>query len=165
MREIKLTVLTLASTVIPGIGQIYAGKMFKGYLMLFSYILLIAAGGWLTLDSNHNPLTGIAYLIIAFLFLPLWSWLDAYFSAKSVNSPEFESTRKQTKDPWLAVFLSGFIPGLGHAYLRKWLAAALFFGIAVEVKIRTIKKVSRKVVYPRHIWGQRRKETQRCLNL
>ncbi|MBE9140447.1 signal peptidase I [Nodosilinea sp. LEGE 07088] len=126
------------SQLLPGIGQIYAGKQLKGCFMLFSYFLLIIVGGWLILGSTYNPLAGIAVLSIALLVLPLWSWFDAYFSAKSTNSPTFESSRRQTKDAWLAVFLSGFVPGLGHAYLRKWLAGILFFVVFIVTGFITV---------------------------
>ena len=79
------------------------------------------------LVSTGNPLVGIAVLTAALIVLPIWNLFDAYQSARSENSLEFESARKQGKDAWLAVFLSGFIPGLGHAYLKQWLPSILFF--------------------------------------
>ena len=114
------------SQLLPGIGQIYAGKALKGYIILFSYLLLIGIGGWLILGSTNNTLVGIAVWTVALLVLP-WNLFDAYQSARSANSLEFELARKQSKDAWLAVFLSGFIPGLGHAYLKRWLPSILFF--------------------------------------
>jgi signal peptidase I len=123
------------SRLLPGIGQIYAGRRLKGYIIVLSYFVLVAIGGWLILSSTQNPLAGIAILVAALLVLPVWNWFDAYYSAKSVNSPDFEATRKQSKDAWLAVFLSGFIPGLGHLYLRKWLPAILFFLVFIGISI------------------------------
>lgn len=51
----------------------------------------------------------------------LISIVEAYSSTKRLNSPQFETLRRAGKDPWLAVFLTQFIPGLGHLYLGKWL--------------------------------------------
>jgi signal peptidase I len=123
------------SGLLPGIGQIYAEKVLKGYIILLSYFLLVGIGGWLMLNSTGNPLVGISVLTIALLILPIWNLFDAHYSARSRNSRDFESTRKQSKDAWLAVFLSGFIPGLGHAYLKQWLSGILFFVGLIAVSI------------------------------
>jgi signal peptidase I len=123
------------SRMLPGIGQIYAGKVLKGYIILLSYFLLIGIGGWQILNSTGNALVGIVVLTIALLILPIWNLFDAHYSARSRNSRDFESTRKQSKDAWLAVFLSGFIPGLGHAYLKQWLSSILFFAVFIAVSI------------------------------
>jgi signal peptidase I len=115
------------SGILPGVGQIYAKKSVKGFLILLSYALLILAGAFLLISSAGNFTVGFITLVIAVLILPIWNLFDAYYSAKQGNSREFEVDRKQHKDAWLAVFLSGFVPGLGHAYLGKWLFAVLFF--------------------------------------
>jgi signal peptidase I len=115
------------SGILPGLGQIYAGKSVKGYLILLSYVLLIVVGFWLLLSPLGNAAIGMAVLAIAVLILPIVNLFDAHYSARHGNSREFESERKQNKDAWLAVFLSGWIPGLGHVYIKKWLPAILFF--------------------------------------
>ncbi|MGL6339927.1 MAG: signal peptidase I, partial [Waterburya sp.] len=114
------------SKLLPGIGQIYAGKVLKGYIILFSYFLLLIIAILLLISPQGNYGLGIAVLIIAVSILPIWNLFDAHQTARSRNSPEFESVRKQNKDAWLGVFLSSFIPGLGHAYLGKWLLGSLF---------------------------------------
>lgn len=123
------------SWLLPGIGQIYAGKPRKGYLILLSFFLLAGIGGWLVISSTGNLLVSIVILAIARLILPIWSLFDAYYTAKSRNSIEFESARKQSKDAWLAVFLSGIFPSLGYLYLKKWLFAILFFAALIAVAI------------------------------
>lgn len=119
------------SKLLPGIGQIYAGKATKGYTILLSYFLLTIVSIVLLINSQGNYFIGITALIIALVILPIWNLFDAHHTAKSRNSREFESMRKESKDPWLGVFLSGFIPGLGHAYHEKWLISGLFFAVFI----------------------------------
>ncbi|BAZ45753.1 signal peptidase I [Chondrocystis sp. NIES-4102] len=119
------------SKLLPGIGQIYAGKVLKGYIILLSYYLLCLSGVLILINSTGDYLLGILILTIALIVFPIWNLFDAYYTAKGRNSPEFENIRKQSKDAWLGVFLAGFIPGLGHAYLQQWLASILFFALFI----------------------------------
>jgi signal peptidase I len=125
------------SGILPGIGQIYAQKSIKGYLILFTYLILVVVGFWLLISVAGNAQVGIVFMAVALLIIPIWNLFDAYYSTRRGNSKEFESDRKQSKDVWLAVFLSTFIPGLGHAYLRRWLPAILFF--IAFITIATVK--------------------------
>lgn len=123
------------SKLLPGIGQIYAGKVLKGYIILFSYFFLFLSSVLLLINSRGNYFLGIAALVIALVVLPIWNLFDAHHTVQSRNSMEFETARKQSKDVWLGVFLSGFIPGLGHAYLQQWLAGILLFALFVATFI------------------------------
>jgi signal peptidase I len=82
------------SMFFPGIGQIYAGKIFRGSILIISQF-------------------------------------DAYRCAKQNNSKDFELLRKSSKDPWLAVFLSRLIVGLGHIYLKKYFFGSLLIVWAI----------------------------------
>jgi signal peptidase I len=113
------------SWLLPGLGQIYAGKYRQGWSILVGYYLLSAIGIWFLIDPIGNVLVGMAILAVV-LLVPLINLFDAYRTARNVNSSDFESARRESKDAWLAVFLSGFIPGLGHIYLKKWIPAILF---------------------------------------
>jgi signal peptidase I len=115
------------SWLLPGIGQIYTGKYRKGLAILLSYYLLIGIGLWFSIYPFGNAPVGIMILVGTLAIYPIWNLFDAHNTAKLSNLAKFESDRKQHQDAWLAVFLSGFIPGLGHAYLKKWGLAVLFF--------------------------------------
>ena len=68
--------------------------------------------------------TQLFFINIAF---SLWNLFDAHRCTRKANDNKFELRRKETKDPWLAVFLSNLLPGLGQAYQGSWLFAVLFF--------------------------------------
>jgi signal peptidase I len=121
------------STILPGIGQIYSGQVRKGWLLVFSYIVLLSFGLLSLLSSIGNPLLGMG-CFLSIPILSLWNLFDAHYSARIANSSEFEELRKRGKDPWLAVFLSRisirlnhfYLVGLGHFYIGKYIWGALF---------------------------------------
>lgn len=106
------------STILPGIGQIYAGQVRKGWVLLLSYIILLSLGLFSFLSPSGNPLIGMGSFLVLGI-LSIWNLFDAHRSVRQANSPDFEDLRKNTKDPWLAVFLSRFLIGLGHFYIGK----------------------------------------------
>ncbi len=55
----------------------------------------------------------------------IWNLFDAHKCAIRANNHSFENLRKSNKDPWLAVFLSRIMPGLGHLYIKKNLLGIL----------------------------------------
>ena len=116
----------ILSTIFPGIGQIYAGKTSRGLLLIVIALILIGLGGWFTISSTGSIRLGIQ-LLIGYFLLSLFNLFDAYRCTRKSNNREFENLRRGDKDPWLAVFLSRIIPGLGHAYQGQWAFALLFF--------------------------------------
>ena len=110
----------------PGIGQIYSGKVIRGCIFIASQIVLLGLGGWLFFSPTGNM--GIGYsCFLANAFVSIWSLFDAHQCAKKANSSIFEEARKSSKDPWLAVFLSRILPGIGHLYINKIGLGILFF--------------------------------------
>lgn len=125
------------SMFFPGIGQIYAGKVIKGWIFIISQLLLYGLGGWLVFSPTGDVVIGTG-LLLATMLVWLWSLVDAHRCAKTVNSPSFEELRKRNKDPWLAFFLSRLIPGIGHFYIgKKWLGF-LFIGILIAFSLLPI---------------------------
>ena len=114
------------SRLLPGIGQIYVGRTLEGYIILASYFLFMGIGISQLLSSSGNPILGLSLLGLTIIIFPIWNLFDAYYFASRNNSLAFESTRQKDKDVWLAIFLSTFIPGLGHLYLRYWLPGMIF---------------------------------------
>ncbi|WP_367288084.1 signal peptidase I [Laspinema palackyanum] len=124
-------IAVILSRIIPGAGQIYAGNLFRGLIIIAVWLGSFGLFLWsLLLPTINWLLTLLALLII--LGLTLWNLFDAHASARKSNSPQFENLRKSKKDPWLAVFLSLLFPGLGHFYIKK-IGEGLVFAIATIV--------------------------------
>jgi signal peptidase I len=106
------------SMFFPGIGQIYSGNVRRGIVLIISYILLIGIGGGLILSPTGD--TGIG-LVLLFATIPvnIWNLFDAHRCARKANNRSFEELRKTSTDPWLAVFYSRILPGIGHIYIGK----------------------------------------------
>ncbi|MBW4614664.1 MAG: signal peptidase I [Desmonostoc vinosum HA7617-LM4] len=126
------------SKILPGLGQIYTGKKSKGYFLILITITLNILTLWVVLSPTANVITSGAGILGTIFILWLWNLFDAYRSAKSKNTPEFETLRKQSKDPWLAMFLSQLFLGIGHFYIGKW-----FLGILAIVLIVIVSFFSR----------------------
>ncbi len=77
-----------------------------------------------------NPVIGLA-LLLSSVFLSIWNLFDAHHCARKQNSSSFEKLRKSSKDPWLAVFLSRIIPGIGHFYIDRNTEGMVFIILAV----------------------------------
>lgn len=118
------------SKIFPGVGQIYAGNVGRGIFWIIGNIVLSI----FIIYSLINPQISFG---ITLIFLGIYSLLnvanffDAYRCAKKANEPVFETQRKSSKDPWLAVFWTSFILGAGHLYIKKRLIGygLLFFWI------------------------------------
>lgn len=106
------------SMFFPGVGQIYSRQLIKGLLFAAIYLVLVLYGGWLVISSTGNIWMGIICLLLTSL-VSILNLFDAYNCAKKLNSQSFENLRKSHKDPWLAVFLSRIVPGIGHLYIGK----------------------------------------------
>lgn len=96
----------------------YLGNALRGWIILLSVILLVCLVYWFTFSPTGSTYTSLALVLITGL-ISIWNLFDAYQCAKKANTPNFEISRTKSKDSWLAVFLSLFIPGVGHIYLKK----------------------------------------------
>lgn len=150
----------------PGIGQIYSGQVLRGWIFIISQILLIYWGGCLLLTPTGDRRIGLI-LLRSTLVIGLWSLFDAHRCAKRANNLRFEELRKSSKDPWLAVFLSRIIPGIGHLYINKiWLGILFFILFILSVIIPLAPIIfSAFVAYRAYITSPIRRETTKRLIL
>jgi signal peptidase I len=117
-----------------GTGQIYSGRMRRGCFLICVEVMLLLLAWWFALSPTGN--VGMAFGL--FLLLPIvrtWNLFDAHKCARTTNREDFKISRKENKDPWLAVFLSYLIPGLGQLYIRKWFWGSIFVGCFVALRL------------------------------
>lgn len=128
------------SLFFPGIGQIYAGKLFKGVILIVSQVTLILIAAWSIFSPTGNTVAGISFLAFMVVIYIL-NLFDAHNSIKKTKSQKINNVSvKQPptyssfslhrssaiKDPWLAVFLSQILPGIGHLYIEKIFLGGVF---------------------------------------
>lgn len=120
-----------------GLGQIYSGKIVRGIFLILLAILLTFISCWFAFSDKGNIIIG-ASLFLLLSVIAIWNLFDAHRCARLKNASYFETSRKETKDAWLAVFLTSLIPGLGQIYVKKRLWGIAF--IVVSVIIFLLKK-------------------------
>ncbi|UCG58090.1 MAG: signal peptidase I [Phycisphaerales bacterium] len=122
------------SYFLAGVGQIYSGRMRRGIALVLAelafYFLLI----WSLLSPKCDILVTGGPLL-ALVALRIWNLFDAHKCARKTNTQDFETARKQDKDPWLALFLSRLIPGIGQIYIRKWFWGIVFIAVAAVLLV------------------------------
>jgi signal peptidase I len=150
------------SMLFPGIGQIYAGNVGRGIGLIISYILLIGIGGWLIFSPTGDIGIGLI-LLLSTVVVNIWNLFDAHLCARKANNRSFEELRKTSKDPWLAVFLSRILPGIGHIYIGKaWfgiLLLIIFIASSIVPLFSTI--IYCLITYHAYIVASARREASR----
>lgn len=126
----------ILSAFVSGIGQIYSTRIRRGCILIVIEIFLSYLAAWLMFSLTGNIKVGAA-LFSLLAVIRIWNLFDAYKCAKKVNTEDFEMSRKENKDPWLAVFLSDLIPGLGQIYIKRRLWGIVF--IVASVLLLTVK--------------------------
>lgn len=138
-------IAVILSTFIWGIGQLYAGCLRKGCILIVAVLVTSSVCFILFFGPTDNILFIISFFLLTFV-IGIWNIFDAYYSVKKKNAKDFELIRKSSKDPWLAVFLSSIIAGLGHLYMKKY-----FWGITYVCLLFVITYFKLKHIHIYHI--------------
>ena len=131
------------SWLVPGLGQIYTGNYIHCgvfiVLEIFLFVLLL-----FSLLAPKCPFIASVTIAVCFSYLvPAIAVADVFILVKNKRSAESQADRRPGKDPWLAVFLSLLLPGLGHVYLRRWLLVILFpFGCIAVYSVFEAKAIT-----------------------
>lgn len=128
---------TNLSFLLPGLGQFYSKSYIKGILFLLTPLALLITGLYLFILTPASVIVLVFCVFLAGLIYFI-SLFDAYYSAKKKNTNTFNQERKKYEDPWLAVFLSRLIPGMGHIYIGKYLWGILLIALFIMLPISQI---------------------------
>ena len=106
------------SLLLAGVGQVYAGKPWKGVIFLAAELTLLAACLTALLHPDGSVLLACG-LGVALAVFHVYNLSDAFRAPRRQTVEEQEPKPKKAR--WLAVFLTQLLPGLGHLYSGKWL--------------------------------------------
>ncbi|MHC4571592.1 MAG: signal peptidase I [Planctomycetota bacterium] len=127
------------SWLIPGCGHLYLGR----YVRCAVFVVLVGFLNALWVGSLTSVkcwiILSLGIKLATLIVLPAVACVDVFKIAKKANPDEFEARRLLSKDPWLAVFLSVLLPGLGHLYIRKGFFFVLYLCVFLPVKIEVIR--------------------------
>lgn len=99
------------SLIIPGAGQFYCGKTWRGGLTLAFWLL-----AFVLCFANVSTAT-IGQALVVMLVLWIFSFLDSYFTAIEINRGQDEQVDVQ--NPRVAVTLNLLTAGFGYFYLGE----------------------------------------------
>lgn len=122
------------SFLLPGLGQFYSKNHIKGILFLLTPLAFFVTGLYLFALTPISIIFPVVCLFLSGLIYFI-SLFDAYYSAKRKNTNTFNQERKKYKDPWLAVFLSRLMPGMGHLYIGKYIWGVLLIALSIILPI------------------------------
>jgi hypothetical protein len=122
------------SLLIPGLGQLYCGKMGSGGTTLAVWL----AGLVLCIARVSIEVTGQALVVM--LVLWIYSFLDAYFTAIEINQGQDDLV--EGRNPRLAVTLNLLTAGFGYFYLGERTKGVVLFVLMQVTRLAMPPKFS-----------------------
>jgi signal peptidase I len=119
----------------PGAGQLYGGNRVRGISLMAIYFFLYILGAGSVLffvllkDKTLSQLMGLLFIAsgASLFIISIYALFDAHRVAKKFNANNnIEPDPFAIKNPWLAVFLSAMLTGLGQLYNKQWLKGFFF---------------------------------------
>lgn len=106
------------SMIMPGLGQLYAGRWLPALLLAALEVVAAAIAAWSFLSPQGNTLMGlVGLMVVAFIYVA--SLFEAYRDISGASILSAGQSVSQQLDRWFAVFLSQLLPGLGQFYLHQ----------------------------------------------
>jgi signal peptidase I len=128
------------SALFPGLGQMYAGKIFRGLgiILIEAVLIAVAVASFFSPEGNTLTTLGLVFPILGIYFVNI---IDAHRCFKTLSFLRLERVLKNKRNknnPWVAVFLSQLLPGLGHLYLKKF-----FLGTVLILSLLLASNIAR----------------------
>lgn len=121
-------------SVIPGLGHIYFGKVFRGIFYLLASAGPVFLALLLILMSNNGEYIAVAFIGIFFYMI---SFIDFWIVFSKQNRSVEQSRENDQEVTRFYTIILSFVPGLGHFQLglmnRGLSFLATFFGLAVMI--------------------------------
>jgi hypothetical protein len=115
------------SLLVPGVGQLYCGKMARGGMTLAFWLLALI----FCFAGVSTTVTGMALVVM--LTLWIFSFLDAYFTAIEIN--QGRDDRVDEQNPRVAVTLNFLTAGFGYFYLGEQTKGLILFGVTLAIRV------------------------------
>ncbi len=125
------------SSICAGIGQLYSGSKQKGLFFVFVGIILdlsvLFFFVWFFLIPSKLPFILAIIMFIGAIIFSVYNLFDAFNTAKTYNETHQLNLPPRKKQPFLSLFLSSIIPGLGQFYNSQWLKGIGLFMVVIII--------------------------------
>lgn len=114
------------SWLLPGAAHLLFGEYGMGVVLITAYIAVKIAMMALLVSTWVSVAWALIIGCASLLLLSIYASTGAFRWSRKYRVNRLNWEEPPRKDPFLAMFLTLLLPGLGHAYLRRWLALAVF---------------------------------------
>lgn len=137
--------VALLSIALPGLGQWYL-KRKRFALISFTVVTsLLVYGAIQTFSYNGNTIQGLSCLLVG-----IATWVGvlfhSFFAGRKADQLVSRDGRQACKDPFLAIFLSYLLPGLGQIYVRDYLNGIAFIALFGATKLLLVSDLAGWVI-------------------
>jgi signal peptidase I len=145
--------VVVVSSLIPGLGQLLTGRITIGIVWFISFYAAVCTAFWLA-GSRQFPGFSAAFCVGG-LAAVIWicMLIHAYQTAAG-------SEVRNADKPWIAVFLSGFVPGSGQFYNRDFVLGVVLLGMWIGTMLLPgLLQIAALLVY---LWSALQAFRKRC---
>lgn len=112
------------SWLFPGAGQLFCGAYWRALAFVLLVVSFHAVFVLSCIRSDMSLAACLGVRLCGMVLPAAWAARDAYRLASVPKDNAIAETRPSDAASYFSAFLSAILPGLGQAYLRRWLWAA-----------------------------------------